>query len=308
MRNDCAIVRDLLPLYVENMVHEDTADFVKEHLLACTECSKEAELLKIPVVEEVKPEAAPLKKLKKKLLRNRIQTVLLTVLLVSTLVMAVFSYLTAPQYFPYTADLLTVRENGDGSVTVQFAEKVTGYSLYEISSPDTNSTDYHIEAWTTTWDKLFQKRGTANAIVGAQTSQPFMLYYIQNDSRNGQTAEDILLYGRCTRPAGGVMSLPGLSLWYLLLLSAMLFISLFLIWLTFKRMQKGKPWMEKLLLLPLSYAIGHCCVLGFQTTSYSEQRDFSLIVVVGTLIYCAALLAIDIYRTKKEISRMEECK
>ena len=141
MRNDCAIVRDLLPLYVENMVHEDTADFVKEHLLACTECSKEAELLKIPVVEEVKPEAAPLKKLKKKLLRNRIQTVLLTVLLVSTLVMAVFSYLTAPQYFPYTADLLTVRENGDGSVTVQFAEKVTGYSLYEISSPDTNSTD-----------------------------------------------------------------------------------------------------------------------------------------------------------------------
>ena len=32
MKNECNIVRDILPLYVEDMVSEETAKFVKEHL------------------------------------------------------------------------------------------------------------------------------------------------------------------------------------------------------------------------------------------------------------------------------------
>ena len=32
MKNECSIVQDILPLYVEDMVSEDTAGFVKEHL------------------------------------------------------------------------------------------------------------------------------------------------------------------------------------------------------------------------------------------------------------------------------------
>ena len=32
MKNECSIVRDVLPLYFENMVREETAAFVREHL------------------------------------------------------------------------------------------------------------------------------------------------------------------------------------------------------------------------------------------------------------------------------------
>ena len=32
MKNECSIIRDLLPLYAENMVSDDTAAFVAEHL------------------------------------------------------------------------------------------------------------------------------------------------------------------------------------------------------------------------------------------------------------------------------------
>ena len=32
MKNECSYVRDVLPLYLENMVSEETAKFVKEHL------------------------------------------------------------------------------------------------------------------------------------------------------------------------------------------------------------------------------------------------------------------------------------
>lgn len=46
MKNECNIVRDILPLYVEDMVSEETAKFVKEHLENCPECTKEFEDMK----------------------------------------------------------------------------------------------------------------------------------------------------------------------------------------------------------------------------------------------------------------------
>lgn len=38
MKDECSIVRDLLPLYAEGMLSEDSAAFVKEHLDTCEEC------------------------------------------------------------------------------------------------------------------------------------------------------------------------------------------------------------------------------------------------------------------------------
>lgn len=46
MKNECSIVRDILPLYLENMVSDETGTFVKEHLKGCPECTAELEALK----------------------------------------------------------------------------------------------------------------------------------------------------------------------------------------------------------------------------------------------------------------------
>ena len=48
MRNECNIVKDLLPLYVEGIVSEDTAEFIEEHIDHCEKCSKELEEMKNP--------------------------------------------------------------------------------------------------------------------------------------------------------------------------------------------------------------------------------------------------------------------
>ena len=45
MKNECSIVGDLLPLYLENMVSEETADFVREHLEHCPACAAEFEAM-----------------------------------------------------------------------------------------------------------------------------------------------------------------------------------------------------------------------------------------------------------------------
>lgn len=46
MKNECSIVRDILPLYLENMVSDETGAFIKEHLKGCPECTAELEALK----------------------------------------------------------------------------------------------------------------------------------------------------------------------------------------------------------------------------------------------------------------------
>ena len=54
MKNECSIVRDILPLYFENMVSDETGAFVKEHLKGCPECTAELEALKAgPKVEKI---------------------------------------------------------------------------------------------------------------------------------------------------------------------------------------------------------------------------------------------------------------
>lgn len=39
MSKMCHVIEDLLPLYTEAMVHEDTANFIKDHLDNCEQCS-----------------------------------------------------------------------------------------------------------------------------------------------------------------------------------------------------------------------------------------------------------------------------
>lgn len=39
MKQECSIVQDLLPLYVENMVNADTAAFIRAHIETCPGCA-----------------------------------------------------------------------------------------------------------------------------------------------------------------------------------------------------------------------------------------------------------------------------
>ena len=57
MKNECSVVRDILPLYLENMVSEETAEAINEHLDGCPECAAELETLKTgKKVEKISPE------------------------------------------------------------------------------------------------------------------------------------------------------------------------------------------------------------------------------------------------------------
>lgn len=101
MDKTCSIVQDLLPLYEEDMLREETKEFVDGHLAQCAACRVELDALKADVTPRAR-QRAPLRDLKRQLRRKKLTAVLLAVTLALTLATAGFAYLTAPQYLPYS--------------------------------------------------------------------------------------------------------------------------------------------------------------------------------------------------------------
>jgi len=181
MDKTCSIVQDLLPLYEEDMLREETKEFVDGHLAQCAACRAELDVLKA----DVKPapvSAQPLRDLKRQLRRKKLTAVLLAVTLALTLATAGFAYLTAPQYLPYSETEWSISRSpsaladdgsaadglsdlsGAESISVSLLVPVSGAEVTNTQDPNSGKTIYFITAWRTpldTWRGAFDKTGGA---------------------------------------------------------------------------------------------------------------------------------------------------
>ena len=308
MKNECSIVCDLLPLYAEDMVSEDTAEFVKEHLGNCPTCRAELEKLRKPVqpvaaqhVPDI--DAEPLKRLKKALLMEKVQAILCTAAVLLALMLSGLSFLTAPEYFAYSQELVTVTEGANGEATISFSSEITNYKLQRIADPADKQTVYHLEVWTCAWDRMFSKPGAQDVTVKPENGHELLIYFTQFINQSSSTSA-VCIYGEIEPDSGGWMALPGLSMGYWLAINIVLLVILGVIWLNLRKKEKPRRLVERLILIPIAYMLGHLCVLGFHTLSYSEWRDAQMILAIGILFYCAMLLALSIFYSRKELRDM----
>lgn len=88
MKNECKIISDLLPLYAEDMVCEETTEFIKNHLSECESCKNDFEAfqngddLKEVFKEETKSEVEDIKPFKKIMKKMNIQVHSISYLLI----------------------------------------------------------------------------------------------------------------------------------------------------------------------------------------------------------------------------------
>ena len=82
MNIKCEVIRDLLPLYVDEVVSEESRELIEEHLKECEECRASLSLLREDLPEaantDFADEAASLRKIKRRMIRNRILIVMIT--------------------------------------------------------------------------------------------------------------------------------------------------------------------------------------------------------------------------------------
>ena len=64
--NECKIVQDLLPNYIENLTNEETNKYIEEHLKKCENCKKVLENMKKDIqVNDLKRTKKEVKYIKK---------------------------------------------------------------------------------------------------------------------------------------------------------------------------------------------------------------------------------------------------
>lgn len=191
----CDVIKDLLPLYVDNVCSEKTKDFIEEHLAVCEECQKYYEALQenIPGITEsssydswsnFEQEKAFIqkvsKKIQKKITFNGIVIGFFCFLLVMCLIASTSSLTTNPlQFIPLFDQRPTVEdisvteiyelENGNIYFTLWSDEQINWSYMTALDYDEylEDDTEYFASAQLTTytwWDRFINRTAPLHSV------------------------------------------------------------------------------------------------------------------------------------------------
>lgn len=126
MNITCNIIRDLLPLYAEELASPDSQTLVDEHLCGCDACAAEYAKLKKMISIPIETDTTSLLKLRKSISQRRLLSVLAAVLSILTLGAMVLSFFTAGILLPAEEAIDNIYVREDGALVIDYAEHHVG--------------------------------------------------------------------------------------------------------------------------------------------------------------------------------------
>lgn len=314
MKLPCAVTRDLLPLYAENMVEQETKVLIEEHLNECEDCKKKLSELNVPAENPVDT-AKPLQNLKKQIRLKRFFAAALAALCVFVCVYTYFYRTTTRMDFlPWqdglirSVELKAVNPDEYFVGTAPAADSETAApARTDTAASDQQSVDALV----------LQVSGFVNGIeeqaVADDNGTTMLIQMFGTNPRSDHQitscneyticpAPDRLIYGY-TQPQkllwgdpmdGGVEVLPRLALAYYLIIAAGLTVLTGLVWFFFRKWNYS--WvLRQLFFAPAAYILSHLLLKGTKATSFFMEREFLSILLVALAIYALLSIAWQIY-------------
>ena len=124
----CNIIKDLLPLYAEDMTSEESKRLVDDHLCGCDECAKELAAIKKAPKLPLEVDVKSLKRVGDTIRRRRILTALAAIMTLVTVFASVCVYLFAPYYLTAEEAVEDVYLKEDGGLIIDYARGINGRS------------------------------------------------------------------------------------------------------------------------------------------------------------------------------------
>ncbi|MDO5715769.1 MAG: zf-HC2 domain-containing protein [Tissierellia bacterium] len=129
-KNKCKIVQDLLPLYVDGVVHEKTKEFIEKHLKECNDCKQLLKDMTEEVQLPLEQEDSFLKHFKKKMRFKKIFLSGISILLTTCLFLGIFYYIFHwDTTIPYNQNLIKIEVRDDSLISHFY-----GSSYYKFSA------------------------------------------------------------------------------------------------------------------------------------------------------------------------------
>lgn len=128
----CDIIRDLLPLYAEDLVSEDSKKLVDEHLCQCDPCTRQLGILKKAAALPIEVETKSLKRVENTIRRRRVLTVIAAMLTMVTLIVSGIVFMTTPVFLSADEAIEGVELREDGGLAIDYASGITGRSSFAL--------------------------------------------------------------------------------------------------------------------------------------------------------------------------------
>lgn len=150
MNLSCDVIRDILPLYAEDMVSGATRELVDEHLCGCDGCTKELAALKKAPKVPVEEDTGSLKRIGAAIHKKQVLTVLTVLMFAVTIVLGGTMLLDAPIYLSASDAIINVEALEGGRLCTTLSDYVVGTGSCGSGRTDTMEPtgNYGIIAWT----------------------------------------------------------------------------------------------------------------------------------------------------------------
>jgi hypothetical protein len=124
----CTIIQDVLPLYVDEVVSQDTKEMVDEHLQHCEKCQREYDSMKQELYIPVENKVSLFKGISKKWRKKKVMISIVSILVTAIILLGAFSYVFYYEtVIPYSEDLIKIeRQNDNQLVSKYFGESYAG--------------------------------------------------------------------------------------------------------------------------------------------------------------------------------------
>lgn len=319
MKLPCAVTRDLLPLYAENMVEKETRVLIEEHLNECGDCRKKLSEMNAPAVNPIDT-VKPLQSLKKQIQKKRLYATALAALIVFVGVYTYFFRTTGIQSIPWRGGLIEIvgvktyqpeeavvdehdTEIGESvaplSTTAPYTAKHTDEGLVLNVNSIVNGFEQHIVVDDDGTHTLFIQALSTNQHPDflAQSYYESTIFPVPDRLIYGLEQPQTLLWG--TPMKDGVEILPRLAPANYLRIAFIASGVCGLIW-GILRKWKNSWIVRQTFFAPISYILSHLLLKGMKTTSIFMEREFLSILLVALAIYALVTIAWQMLLTRRK--------
>ena len=287
MKLSCDIIRDLMPLYAEELASADSREAVEGHLLSCESCRKAYEDMKTcPVII---PEEPGLDTVRRGLWRRRLLTALCAVLIVCMAGCWFLSWLTAPIYLDKSI-ITDIQDNHDGTVTISMDAAAVGRQTFQLEIDPTDAGET-IVLWTSRWLEWTWSEPIPRPLSITRSVIHNGIYLCTG------TGEDELIYENPQKFInGGVALLPRLYLSFYFQVSLLIGSAALLLAFLLRRRRAGK-WLALVGSFLCCYGLCQGIVCGFTFASFFAEQELCWALAMALCLW-GALMCIRAMRKK----------
>ena len=161
----CNIIKDILPLYLDGVVSDDTRQMVEEHLRTCDQCREEAVTLKqdvvLPASKSVRlAETEVVRGLKKKLFRKKFLISAVSVIITIAVLSGVYSYMVMTETcVPYNSGKVWIEKENGALYVVYEGDDLGGtvsFDPMEVNVDGEEETVFSFYCYTTLWSEYVE--------------------------------------------------------------------------------------------------------------------------------------------------------